>query len=185
MINLNHKTETEIQRFLDKEIYGDELRNTNWAKNLTHGLLNKKPHLLAEYISHGKGFNDSSKKAVCLLLETKPVYTQKAIDELLAKHCDISLEKFLLERELSHDKHNVKNTIGILQSNFSNSNVITDWVQDLFNKGYNKIITQGNKSFIANADERGYPLKRAAVRKYAEAFIKQNETQDKLNALAA
>ncbi len=185
MINLNDKTATEIQRFLDKEIYGDELKNTNWSSMLANGLLNKKPHLLAQYFSHGKGFNDSTKKAVCLLLETKPVYTQKAIDELLAKYCGISIEKFLLERQLSHDKHNVKSTIGTLQSNFSNSDVITNWVQDLFNKGYNKIITQGNKSFIANADERGYPLKRAAVRKYAEAFIKQNETQDKLNALDA
>lgn len=183
MIELKNKT--EIQRFLDKEIYGDELKKTNWSSMLAEGILNKNYHLLAELISHGKGFNDSSKKAICLLLDNKPTYTQKAIDKLIANHCGISLDKLLLERKLKICQFHEKQALDKVNETFGNGEEITDWVKTVFNNGYNKVIKQGNKSFIANADERGFPLKRAAIRKYAEAFIKHKETLNKLNALVA
>lgn len=185
MINLNDKTPTEIQRFLDKEIYGDELRKTNWSSTLADALLNKKHHLLAEFISHGKTFNDSTKKAICLLLQIKPVFTQKAIDDVIAKHCGISLDKLLLEREAKHALYLEEKTHEILTDTFSNGEEIVEWVKEVFNKGYTEIMTQDRKAFIVNTDKRGFPLPRAAIRKYAEAFIKNNEINNKLNALAA
>lgn len=185
MIKLTNKTATEIQHFLDKEIYGDELRKTDWSSSLADGLLNKKHHLLAKYISHGKGFNDSSKKAICLLLQIKPVFTQKAIDNVIAKHCGISLDKLLLERETKRALFLEKIAQETLLDTFSNGEEIVEWVKEVFNKGYTEVITQDRKSFIVNADKRGFPLPRAAIRKYAEAFIKHKETHYKLNALAA
>jgi len=180
MLTLNDMPATEIRRFLDNAIYGDQSKNTNWSEMIANALLDKNPHRLSDFLSHGKGFNDSTKKAFCLLLQVKPVYTQKGIDEVIAQHCDIALERLLLQRKLRHAKALENNAHDSLVNAFSNGKELVDWVNNLFESGFTKLLTKGNKAYLANDAGAGYHLQRAAIRKYAEVLSSSHELQLKL-----
>ena len=179
MQSLQNKSLVEIQSFLDGAIYDDASRKTTWSQMIGEALLDKRPHRLADFLSHGKGFNDCSKRAVCELLGVKPVLNQKGMDAVIAEHCGITLEKFLLERKLDDAKSALSRTEEELQQ-FSNPDEICQWVKGLIKDGYNKVVSEGKKSFLANELNRGFPLKRAAVRKYAQALLQYNAISQEL-----
>lgn len=179
MKSLQNVTLSEIRRTLDSDIYGDESRDSNWSKMIATALLDKRPHTLAEFLSHGKGFNDCSKRAVCNLLGVKPTFNQKGMDAIIAEHCGITLERFLLERKRDEAKWALSNSEEALNS-FANPEEICQWIQGLIKQGYNKVISQGKKSFIVNTEDRGFHLERAAVRKYAQALLEFNAISNEL-----
>jgi hypothetical protein len=180
-IALNEANTEVIRATLDELIYGDSTKKTNWSEMITDALLNKKPHRLSDFVSSGKGFNDSTKKAFCTLLNKKPTYSQKGIDRLIADHCEISIDKMLLERELIGLKQINKYALSTLIEEFSNGTELADSIVDMINKGFNTILTQGKKSYLANAEGSGYWLKRTIIKKYAVSLIKVATAEKQLS----
>lgn len=170
MITFNDKSALEIRSVLDDAIYGDKSKNTNWSEMIANALVDKNPHRLSEFLSHGKGFNDSTKKAFCLLLEVKPTYTQKGIDKVISQHCGITLKTLLLQRKLRHAKDSENNAYDSLVDAFANGKELVSWVKNLFEGGFTKLLTKGNKAYLINESGEGYYLQRTAIRKYAEAL---------------
>ena len=180
MISLDDKSAREITSFLDDAIYGDSSKNTCWSEMIANALIDKNPHRLSEFLSHGKGFNDSTKTAFCLLLEVKPIYTQKGIDKVISQYCGITMERLLLQRKLRHAKDVEKNAHDSLVEAFSNGKELVSWVKKLFEAGFTKLLTRGNKAYLIDEDGKGYHLQRTAIRKYAEALSNALELELKL-----
>lgn len=165
------KTEDEIIKTINTFVYGDSDAQTEWARMIADAMLNKMAHRLAEFLSHGKGFNDGSKKAFCALLDVKPVLTQKGIDSLIAQHCGIELHTFLLQRQLhvaeSTEMRKAKN----LESSYGNGNELLAWVQGLFEDGYSKLLSKNRKTYLVNEAGNGYYLQTAPIKEYALALF--------------
>lgn len=165
------KTKTEIRQIIDQVLHDDANKNSNWSEMLASAFLAKQHHLLSEYLSHGKGFNDGSKKAFCQLLNTDIVLTKKGIDILIAQHCQIELEQLLNERKQQEIEFALSHVKEKVLDKFENGIEAMAWVDSLVEKGFNKIVKQNKKSYLVNDEGNGYNLKRALIREYAEALL--------------
>lgn len=174
------KTEDEIIKTINTLVYGNADAGTEWAKMIAEAMLNKNAHRLAEFLSHGKGFNDSSKKAFCALLDVKPVLTQKGIDSLIAQHCCLELSAFLLLRQLKFAESIEMRKAKNLESSYGNGNELLVWVRGLFQDGYSKLLKQNRKTYLINENGDGYELQTAPIKEYALALIDVKSIQTQL-----
>jgi hypothetical protein len=175
-----NKSKTEIRNTIDELLYGDAGKQTSWSEMIADAMLEKRYHRLADFVSHGKGFNDTSKEAFCKLLDVSPVYTQKGIDSLIAQHCDVALDVMLLERKLASAKAVKKSECEALTNKFGNGDELVAWIDTLIIQGFKKLVTNANKTFLVNEHGNGYKIPRTAIKKYAEATLKALEVEAQL-----
>jgi hypothetical protein len=179
MCSLN-KSKGQIKSIIDQVVCGDAGKNTSWGEMLAEAILTKRHHRIADFVSHGKGFNDSTKKAFCEVLGVKPVYTAKGIDELIAHHCGIELETMLLERKLKKANTIMEIERKKLTESFGNGSEIIAWVGGLLEQGYNSIKTHNGKSFLVNNVGSGFDLKRTKIKSYVQSLVVLNAIQSQL-----
>jgi hypothetical protein len=168
-ITLKYQSMSKLRAFLDNTVYDDASMNSSWSEMVSRALLGKDAHRLCDFASHGKGFNDSTKKAVCLLLGAPVVYTQKGMDALIAVYCGMSMETLLLERKLRDAKKKQIRAEATLKDGFSNGGELVNWVQKLIKQGYTSVLVRAGKSYLVDASKKGYHLPRTLIRLYAES----------------
>lgn len=164
-----------MRQVIDRHVFNDQQRQSKWSEDLALAMLERRYHALAEYLSHGVGFNDKSKAAFCELIGYEAVFRKKDMDFLIANYCGISLAVMLAERTIKQAKKALKYADESLRQKFSNADTVIDWVHQLVESGYNTVISQGNKSFLVDREGKGYHLQRTLVREYAQRFIEVQE----------
>jgi hypothetical protein len=174
-----------IRAVIDSTVYGDESKKTNWSDMISDAMLAKAPLRLSEFLSSGKGFNDKTKEAFCILVGSEKTLTAKGINLLIAKHCDISIEEFDLITAIKRAKKQVQICKQKLEDAFSNgSEAVTD-IDTKFNNGFNKIVKNNKKTFLINDNDQGFHMHRVPIKNYAIAcseLLALNNKYDELKA---
>ena len=171
MSKLLNRTKDDIRAVIDIAMHGDAFKRSGWSEDLADAILSQSHVMLSEYLSHGVNWNDKSKRAFCQLLDVKPVYQKKKIDALIASHCDMSLEKLYATRELSSTAHEARNLQAILTEEFANGKELVEYIESLISKGFDTIMKQGRKFYLANTKGEGFLLKKTNMRKYAKSYL--------------
>ena len=177
-------TELEIRNTVDSVVYGNPDAKTSWGQKLAFAMIEKLPLLLSDLLSHGKGFNDSTKKAFCKLLDVKPVLTATAIDNLIVELCGISLHELIAHRNIRGAKQVLKFKAEQVADRYSNPEEALDLIHQQYESGYTKIVKEGRKTFLCNADNRGFHYK-SEMKDYAIAYVELKDFEAELESLKA
>jgi hypothetical protein len=176
-ININ-----QIRSTIDDIVFADKSKQSEWSQMLAEAIIEKRYHRLSDFLSSGKGFNDKTKKAFCILLNEKPVYSKKRIDSLIAKHCEVNINTLLLERKIHNSKLQLRDASAILIDTYANGSDLISWVNELHNNGFDSLITKGRKSYLVDINSKGYDLKKTLIKNYATTLINVNKLETQLNA---
>jgi hypothetical protein len=172
----------QIRSTIDDIVFGDKNKQSEWSQMIAEALIEKRYHRLSEFLSSGKGFNDKTKKAFCLLLDVKPVYSKKGIDSLIAKHCQVNINTLFLEREIHNRKLQLRDASAALIDTYANGSDLVNWVNELHNNGFDSLLTKGRKSYLVNINASGYDLKKKLIKNYAATLIDVNKLESQLKA---
>ena len=167
-----------FQDTLDLEVFA-KCKGT--LEQLAKGMATKNWKVLQEILSHGKGWNDNSKKAFCAALGKTESLTKKSMNAYIAYCCGISVEYMKASNEYELASLRLKDARSELMT-YQGAREGIEKIENIIREYQLTRVEVHNRKSYAVGDNSSsmLPLEQKAVIQFVKALFKEKECCDVL-----